>query len=203
MSLSAAEIEAVVRDLAPRIEGGKIDRIDQPDKHRVLLTIRKGNGCYRLLFVAHPRFSRLHLLTRRPGKPKPAAGFCNVLRHHITRSPVKSIRQLEGERVVVLELLRRSALPGPRPARLIAELIGTASNLILLDESDKILGAMFTVNAPERKVVPGVQYTPLPPPPPSAKALLNRFADVPIGSDDELALSRAIENLYQELEGRA
>jgi len=204
MSLSAAEIEAVVKDLAPRLEGGKIERIDQPDRHRLILHIRRSTRRYWLQFVVHPRFSRLHLLTRRPEEGKPAGGFCNVVRRHITGSPVQRLLHVEGDRVVILHAVQRDVLLRPSPVRLIAELVGPGSNLILVDDSEKVLGAMFTANSPRRRVLPGGPYQPLPKPavlPP--KALVNRFEDVSASPDDELALSRAVHETYREMEAEA
>ena len=93
MTLSMAEIQCVVADLAPRLQGGNLERIDQPDMHRLVLRIRNGPARYWLLISVHPRFSRIHLLTSRPEEGKPAAGFCNALRQHLSDAPVVSLRQ--------------------------------------------------------------------------------------------------------------
>jgi len=206
MSLSEVEIGLVVKYLAARLRGGKIIRIDQPDQWRLILHIQREKNRYWLLFVVHPRFSRLHLLTRRPREGKPAGGMCNVVRQHLTGSPVRELRQVEGDRVVILESVERDALLRPSPVRLIAELVGARANLILVDRDDRILAAMRTECSSWRKVAVGQPYRPLPAPPsPSPKAQANRFAHVVACSvpEDELPLSRAIQDLYQELEAKA
>lgn len=204
MSLSAAEIEAVVADLAPWLEGGKICRIDQPERHKVILHILSRRKRYWLQFVAHPRFSRLHLLTRRPEQGKPAGGFCNVLRQHITPSQIEKLSHVEGDRVVILEVTRRDALFRPSRMRLVAELMGPGSNLILLDESDKALGALSSEDSPRRKVFPGAPYQAIPRPASlPARALRNRFADAAASTEDELALSRAVHDAYHGMEMQA
>jgi predicted ribosome quality control (RQC) complex YloA/Tae2 family protein len=101
----------------------------------------------------------------------------------------------------MLHVTRRDALLRPSPARLIAELVGPGSNLILVDDSDRVLGAMFTENSPRRRILPGAVYQPLPKPAPlPPKALLNRFEDVAASPDDEPALSRAVHETYRRLE---
>jgi len=204
MCLSTAEIQAVLRDLTPRLEGGRIERIDQPDGHRLILRVRRGGSRCWLQLVAHPRFSRLHLLTRRPKGGAPAGGFCNVLRQHVTGSPIESIRQVPNDRVVIFSLVRRDALLRPHPVRLIAELTGAGSNIILVGEQDRVLGAMFAENSPRRRVLPGAPYVPLPAPAAlPARAQENRFSAVQPGSPDELALSRAIQDAYTRIEAQA
>ncbi len=199
MALSTAEIEAVVRDLKPRLEGGRIERIDQPSRHKLILSIRNGPARYWLLICVHPRFSRLHLLTIRPDQGKPAAGFCNVVRQHMTGAPVKTIRQIRNDRIVVIESEERDRLMQPHRVSLLAELIGVGSNLLVLDESERVLGLLFREGSSRRRLSPGGQYQPLDAPavlPPKART--DRFASIPGG--DPLSLSRAIQAHYARLE---
>ena len=201
MSLSTAEIQAIVQDLKPRLEGGKIERIDQPDKFKLIFRVRNGPAIYWLQFCAHPRYSRLHLLTSRPDETPPATGFCNVVRQHLTGAPVQGLRQVENDRIVVMDSMERDALKRSHKVRLIAELIDVGSNLILVDEEDKVLGCLFTENSDRRKLYPGTKYEPLPPPPDQPeKASTNRFAGTQSTDEDPLALSRSIQRSYAELE---
>jgi predicted ribosome quality control (RQC) complex YloA/Tae2 family protein len=196
MTLSTAEIATVVADLKPKIEGGRIERIDQPDQHRLVLRVRNHGACYWLQFCVHPRFSRLHLLTGRPAEGTPAAGFCKVVREHLTGAPLLALRQLRGDRVVAVESRERDQLMHPHKVRLVAELVGVGSNLILLDESDRILAVLFRERSQRRELAPGKQYVPLEPPEsPPDQAFANRFEDA-AEQDDPLALSRAIHAAY-------
>jgi predicted ribosome quality control (RQC) complex YloA/Tae2 family protein len=200
MTLSMAEIQSVVADLKARLEGGHLERIDQPDRHRLVLRIRSGSARYWLLISVHPRFSRLHLLTARPEEGRPAAGFCNVLRQHLTGAPVVSISQAPGDRVVFIESAERDRLMQPHKVTLVAELVGVASNLVLLDEDGRILEALDRERSPRRTLGPGEPYVPLTPPevlPDAARG--NRFAGTAEPSDP-LALSRAVQAHYARLE---
>ncbi|MHC5033981.1 MAG: Rqc2 family fibronectin-binding protein [Planctomycetota bacterium] len=202
MALSMAEIEAVVADLKPKLEGGRVERIDQPDRHRLILSVRNGPARYWLLICVHPRFSRLHLLTVRPDHKKPAAGFCNVARQHITGATIRALSQVPDDRIVVLELAGRDRLMQQRRISLVAELIDVGSNLLLLNEERAILGVLFRETATRRRLVPGVRYEPLEPPPflPD-KARANRFARA-VQEGDPLSLGRAIQAHYAALEAR-
>ncbi len=204
MTLSMSEIESVVQDLKPRLEGGRIERIDQPEPDRLILTIRNRGELYWLLISAHRQFSRLHLLTTRPPQGEPAAGFCNAVRQHLTGAPVAALRQVPRDRIVVLESAERDKLMKPHRVSLVAELMGVGSNLILLDEDDRVLASLVREDSDRRRLVPGARYEPpeLPPDLPEA-AFRNRFADA-VEPDDPLSLSRAIMAVYagEEVEER-
>jgi len=201
MTLSTAEIQAVVRDLKGKLEGSRIERIDQPDRYRLILRVRRGSCRYWLLLCAHPRFSRIHLLTHRPRGKTPASGFCAIARRHLTGCPIQSIEQVENDRVVIIKAAGRDELQRPRGVRLIAELVGVGSNLVLVDDGDRVLGCLFTENSTRRKLAPGVAYQPLPAPQTlTEKAARNRFRAAEPTESDPLALGRAIQNTYAELE---
>jgi predicted ribosome quality control (RQC) complex YloA/Tae2 family protein len=124
VTLSLAELSAVVQDLAPRLAGGRIERIDQPLPDRLILSVWNESSRYWLLVCAHPRFSRAHLLTMRPEKAKPAAGFCNLVRQHMTSVPISSVGQWGEDRIVVIDAVARDKLMQPCKVSLIAELRG-------------------------------------------------------------------------------
>jgi len=199
MSLSMAEIRTVVRDLAPRLRGGRIERIDQPQEYRLVLTVRNAGCLYWLLLSAHPQMSRIHLLTRRPERTPPAAGLCNVLRQHMTGAPLRALRQVERDRVVLVESAERDRMMRSHPITLVAELTGLGSNLILLDESEHVLGCLTREDSSRRKLFMGAQYPWLTPPDRlPEQAYRDRFADC-ADPADPLGLSRAIEAHYAPL----
>ena len=206
MSLSGAEIAAVVRDLHPKLVGGRIERVDQPDRHKLVLTVRNGPARYWVLFCAHPRFSRLHLLTSRPEAGKPAAGFCNVVRQHMRLPQITDVRcaGAEGDdRVVFIEAIVRGRLMQPRRLSLVAELTGVGSNLALVDESGRVLAALFREASARRSLAPGEPYEqPKPPETVPDRARMDRFQSAQ-AAEDPLSLSRAIQAHYAVLEAEA
>ncbi|MCD6416135.1 MAG: NFACT family protein [Planctomycetes bacterium] len=200
MSLSTAEIQSVVRQLAGGLTGGRIERIDQPDRWRLILTVRNGPALYWLLLCAHPRFSRIHLMTTRPEQARPAAGFCNVARQHLTGAPIEEIWQAPDDRIVVFRSRERDKLMRAHPVRLVAELVGVGSNMLLVDESDRVLGALIGEDSGRRRIFPGAHYEmPERPERVPDRARRNRFEDS-VDPLDPLSLSRAIQGYYAPLE---
>jgi len=199
MTLSTVEIAAVVQDLAPRLEGGRIERIDQPRDDRIVLNIRNGAERYWLLVCASTQFCRLHLLTRRPREGKPASGFGNLLRAHLTSALLVGMRQIDEDRIVEFAAVERDQLHRPHDLRLIAELTGAGANLVLLGSEGKVLGALRRGRG-ERRLHPGATYTPPPPPPASSAARrADRFSEH-VAEDAAFGLSAAIQNHYEPLE---
>lgn len=201
MSLSTAELAAVVRNLKPLLEGGRIERMDQPEADRLVLYVRKGPALYWVLLCTHPQFARLHLLTNRPPRSKPASGFCSILRDHATTAELNVLRRAPGDRIVVVEFTGRDRLMQPRPMRLIAEMFAPGGNFVLTDEADRILAVNRRVDSPRRRLVPGAVYELPEPPPKSERDAENRF-DGLADAGDAPALSRAVQSLYATLEAR-
>lgn len=197
MSLSNAELDVLARDLSPKLTGGTIERIDQPDVHDLILNIRKGPRRYWLLLSTHPRFSRMHLLTHRPAEGAPATGFCKVVRQHVTASPVLALRKVPGDRIVILETQERDQLMRAHPVSLVAELMGPASRLLLLDQDRRVLAATGRATPPQgdRYEFPDAPEE-LPP-----QAFEDRFSES-ADPEDPLALSRAVQVAYATQEAQ-
>ncbi len=200
MSLTTAEIGTVTGHLAPLLRGGEIVRIDQPDKWRVIFHIRNRAERYWLQVVARAGFSRLHLLTARPRISASPLGFCNLLRQHLTGSPIEGLTRAAGDRVVVMHCAERDALMRKKPVRLVAELVGAGSNIILLNSEGMVLGSLFPEDSRRRCLSPGSSYEPLSPAPENVeRAGEDRFHACAC-SGDVLSLSRAIIKHYERAE---
>jgi len=101
-------IKKVIDELKEEVGGGVISRVLQPDDKDVILKIFSRGREYRLLISTHHRFSRLHLTEKRFQGPPAPKRFCAFLRSRITDARIKEIRQAPGERVIDIELEKRS-----------------------------------------------------------------------------------------------
>lgn len=160
MGLSAKQLSMAVEEFSPDLVHGVIRKVDQPNPKTILFEIEQGRRRHHLLFSAHPRFSRCHLIQGKYGvKPKTPPNFCQLLRAHLRHKRIASILQLDGDRIIQLT----AAWPKDHQMRLtfVAELTGPSSNLFLLNEKEAILGCLNTPN-PGRRLLQGVAYTPPP-----------------------------------------
>ena len=101
MALDAICLQAVVREIAPQVEGLKIEKIQQPARDQVILLLRGGR---RLLLCASANQPRINLTGVLRDNPSQPPMFCMLLRKHLSGGRILSVRQEPMERVVTLEI---------------------------------------------------------------------------------------------------
>ena len=165
MPMDGLTIGFAAREMNALLAGGRIDKITQPEKDTVILVIRAGNANHRLLLCASPNNARCHLTAQSFANPLEPPMFCMLLRKQLMGGRVLSIRQIGGDRVVYIDMDVVDELGDHVLRRLILEVMGRHSNLMLVDGEGKILDAARHVSADMsrvRQVQPGLPY--LPPP---------------------------------------
>ena len=153
------------RELNQILRGGRIDKITQPERDTVVLVIRAGGANHRLLLCASPNNARCHLTLGTWSNPLEPLPLCMLMRKQIAGARITEIRQVGGDRVIHVDMDAVNEMGDHVLRRLVLEIMGRHSNLLLLDENGRILEATRHVN-PEmsrvRQIQPGMAY--LPPP---------------------------------------
>ncbi len=151
-------LSAVVEELRAFV-GGKVQSVRQPSDFEVCIGIYAGGGEGMLLLNSHPVFSRVHFITKRPSNQAQPPVFCMTLRARLEGARLIAVNQIQHDRI--LELTFESPVG---ESRLIAELMGKHSNLILVDQADRILSAAKWVGRTKssRPIQPNSHYE-LPP----------------------------------------
>ncbi|MDW7643486.1 MAG: NFACT family protein [Desulfuromonadales bacterium] len=147
-------IAAMVREVEEILPGALIRKIYQPDAETIILRLWNRHGDRRLLLSTSPRASRLHLTEKTFPNPASPPRFCQLLRARLRR--LLAIEQIPGERVVQLTFAGEE----DNPYRLMAELLGGRSNLILVDGEGRIVDCLKreTRSSGERALMPGNPY---------------------------------------------
>lgn len=155
--LTPSEVALAVADLAPRIEGGQLQKVWQPDEHTLVLRVRRPGASVFVVLSCDPRAARLAEAGDRPAVvPPEPPGLCAWLRAAAEGRRVVSLRQLAGDRVVELVFPE---------ARLVAELSGRHANVFGLDAEGRIVVAAHTSASTKRDLRPGRPYVaPVTPP---------------------------------------
>lgn len=165
MAFDAGMVRAITNELNTKLAGARVEKIHQPEKDELLFLLHAGRENLRLTISASVNNPRIHLSTVAKENPSAPPLFCTLIRKHLTGAKLLSLEQLGFERVIRLSFQARDEMGFHYVVRLYAEIMGKYSNLILTDESDKVLGAVKPVDfttSQKRQVLPGMQYE-LPP----------------------------------------
>ena len=173
MPLDAICLSALAGELAGKLEGSKIDRIQQPERDMLVFSLRGRGENLRLLAAAGTGNARVHLTGASFENPAEPPMFCMLLRKYLIGARIVSVSQPAGERVLRLELETRDELGLEGRKTLIAELIGRSANLVLVDAEGRIVDCLRRTDGggdAQRRMLPGMFYRD--PPPQSRPALL-------------------------------
>ncbi|OPL10471.1 MAG: hypothetical protein AVO34_03845 [Firmicutes bacterium ML8_F2] len=164
MPYDALTMKAVTDELQDVLPGALIQNVFEPDDLEIVIHFYHLSRQINLLFSVNPAHARIHLTKqRKKGKPRPSS-FCMLLRKYLIGGRIKKLDNPPMERILTITLSPPAGIP---PVKLMAEIMGRRSNLILLDDKDIILGALKTASAernPIRPVFPGEPYRPVPSP---------------------------------------
>ena len=161
MPMDGLTVGFAARELNRMLKGGRVDRITQPERDAVVLVIRAGNENHKLLLCASPNNARCHLTNGAFSNPLEPPALCMLMRKQLTGARITEIRQSEGDRVIQVDLDAVSEMGDHVLRRLVLEMMGRHSNLMLLDENGRILEATRHVNAEMsrvRQIQPGMTY---------------------------------------------
>lgn len=165
MAMDGLNLHASVIEMQRLLVGGKIDKVQQPERDELLLGVHTNCGNYKLLLSASAANTRAHLTEVKRTNPADAPMFCMLLRKHILGGKIISVDQPNMDRVLVLTIEAQNDLGDLVPYRLIAEIMGKHSDVVLVNEKGMIVDAIRHVGvgmSNVRLLLPGVQYE-LPP----------------------------------------
>ena len=161
MAFDGITVAALVAQLKSILNDGRIGKVAQPEKDELLLTVKGADGQYRLVLSANPTLPLVYLTDENKPSPAMAPSFTMLLRKHLQNGRIVSVYQPDFERVIVMEVEHLDEMGDLCRKRLITELMGKYSNIILTDEDDNILDSIRHVNASVssvREVLPGLKY---------------------------------------------
>lgn len=165
MALDGITVSNIVYELNNKLLNGRVDKIYQPLADEIIMAVRCGGENHRLLLTANPSHARAHLTKLQKENPISAPMFCMVLRKHISGGKITSVTQPSFERIINIKIESLNEMGDLAEKTLIIEIMGKHSNIILLDESGKILDSIKRIThetSSVREVLPQKEYC-LPP----------------------------------------
>ncbi|WP_341282346.1 NFACT RNA binding domain-containing protein [Paenibacillus sp. FSL H8-0537] len=161
MALDGIVIHAITDDLQ-RCIGARIHKIHQPTANDLIFSIRGAGMSGKLLLSANPTYPRLHWTTGTYVNPMEAPMFCMLLRKYCEGGVIEAISQIGRERIIHIDIRHRDELGDLSLKRIIIEIMGRHSNIILLDPATGIIHDGIHHVTPSissfRIVMPGSSY---------------------------------------------
>lgn len=162
MALDGIVTRSIVHELQICV-GGRINKIHQPSTSDIIINLRSQGGNRRLILSANPTYPRVHLTEQSFPNPQEAPMFCMLLRKHCEGGMIEAITQYGMERIIAFDIRQRDELGDISAKRIIVELMGRHSNIILVDPNtgtqlDGIHHVTPSISS-YRVVMPGFAYT--------------------------------------------
>lgn len=161
MAFDGITIYALVKELQRELCGGRINKIAQPEKDELIITVKTGDGQKKLLVSANAGLPLIYLTEGTKPSPMTAPGFCMLLRKYIGSGRITAVSQPGLERVIDFTIEHLDEMGDLCVKHLIVELMGKHSNIIFLNDENKIIDSIKRINASVssvREVLPGCEY---------------------------------------------
>jgi len=176
MTLTSAEIELILPEVALIAGRGVVQRVLEVDAQTRILQLRVPGDTHYLCLCTQPQVTRIHFIRERAAQPPTPTAFTMQLRRWLQGALFERITQVQGDRVVRFDFravdpdwepdeaelaAEDSPQRAPRVAvALVVELTGRHPNWYLLDRKNTIIGQAARQSLGERDLQPGARYQP-------------------------------------------
>ncbi len=157
--------KSIVDELTEKLVGGRVEKVFQPEADEIVLLVRAWNKNCKLVMSASPNYPRIHLTEAVKENPSAPPVFCMLLRKHLSGGKILSFEFNDYERIIGVVIESANELGDISQKRLIIEIMGRYSNIILVNSEDKIIDSIKHVDSDissVREVMPARPYI-LPP----------------------------------------
>lgn len=160
MALDGAFLHTIKNELEPLI-GGRVEKIHQPSREEVIISIRTRQGSQKLYISANAGSARVHITQAAVDNPQTPPMFCMLLRKHLGSGKLIALRQDGLERILFLDFECVNELGDVVMVTLACEIMGRCSNLVIINHEGRVIDSIKRVDeemSRERLVLPGMKY---------------------------------------------
>ncbi|MBS7527424.1 NFACT family protein [Fusibacter paucivorans] len=201
MSFDGMFIHYLCQEIAPKLVDGRIDKIHQPEKDELTLSIKGRGGTHTLFISVDSSIPYFTLTTQKKENPQQPPMFCMLLRKHLLGSRILAFKQIGYERIIEIDIEGRNDFGEIETKKLFLEIMGKHSNLILTREDDTIIDSIKRISLDMsriRTILPGGRYWIIP----NHKISPESTSDVFIESlRSQLPNQKLVKGLYSAVEG--
>lgn len=161
MAFDGIVTKAITSEIS-QLAGARIDKIFQPNKNTIVLGIYQNGVNYALNICIDSQYCRINLTTHTRPNPQIAPNFCMLLRKNLIGLKLKNVITFDLERLIILEFEGFDELDDIVSKKLVIELMGKHSNIILLDETNIIINSLRHIKEIDenfRDILPHCKYT--------------------------------------------
>lgn len=165
MPFDGIATKCMVDELTRLLAGGRVEKVFQPEADEVVMNIRAWNNNYKLVLSASANYPRIHLTEAAKENPAQPPVFCMLLRKHLAGGKILGLEFYDYERVIGLLIESANELGDISAKKLVIEIMGRHSNIILINSENRIIDAIKHIDSDissVREVMPARPY--LPPP---------------------------------------
>ena len=195
MSLDGFSMSILARELADTLTGGRIDRINQPNRQSIVLGIRQPGQNLLLCINTNAGNPSAHLIETAPENPTEPPAFVMLLRKHLETGRIAAVRQEGRDRILHIDIDIIAGGGRIVTRTLTLELIGKYSNIILHEDGiiTEALRRIGENTSRVRTVYKGLPYT-LPPAQDKCDLLTGSITDIiaRLRTTDDAKLSQAL-----------
>lgn len=141
MAFDGIVLKKVVDELQV-LKNGKVNRIYEPNKNELLISIYANGNTYALNIDISANNYRLNLTTNEKPNPFVAPNFCMLLRKYLINSRINKIYTNGLERICFIEFECFNEMNDKIYRTLAIELMGKYSNVILVNSENTIIDAL-------------------------------------------------------------
>ena len=161
MALDGIFLRHIKKELEQKLLDSKVDKIYQPARDQLVLSMRSREGSELLLISARADSPRINITNIKPENPKVPPMLCMLLRKRLSGARLRAVTQPGLERLLMLEFEGKNELGDTVMMTLAVEIMGQYSNIVFVDEKGTIIDAVKRVDASmssRRMVLPGMKY---------------------------------------------
>jgi len=157
-------IRRLALELNSRLVGARIDNIDGLNKTDFVFKVRASRENLSLYMSVSYNNPTVFLVAHKFDKPQVPSSFTMFLRKHLEGGIIEGVKQLNSDRVIEIDVITKDEIEGSLKRKVVLELIGRFSNLLILDDNDIVLDAVKQLSVLEessRSIMRGLKYIPL------------------------------------------
>lgn len=201
MSLDGISMHPLAIELDRALAGGRIDRINQPNKQSIVLLVRQPGKNLLVNISINPQNPAIHIIEKAPDNPTEPPMFCMVLRKHLEMGRIAKIYQQGLDRLLIIDVDFLAAGGQIVTKSIIMELMGKYSNIILTQDNIIIdaLRKVGTNSSRVRTILPGDEYI-FPPAQDKLSILDTELRDVSTSTEVPIAFSPVMQSIKAQPE---